>query len=200
MKKIILFLALGLAILATARIVYNKYRVVVPAVDINKSEVGWVGKSISDAHSGKLKLSKAEIQFKNDKLVGGMFEADMSSITCTDISDTTDNRHFIEHIANEDFFEVNKFPTASFTITDVKDLGDDSYEVTGRMKIKDKENPLTFTARVTPAEAGRRVSALITIDRTLYGIEYGAKDKPGSDKDWFILNEFTLNVNIITGA
>jgi len=199
MKKIILYVALTLVILAGVRIVYNKYRVVVPTVDINSSEIGWVGKSISDAHRGKLKLSKAEIQFKNDKLVGGLFEADMSSITCTDIGDTTDNRHFIEHIANEDFFEVNKYPTASFTITEVKDLGDDNYEVTGRMKIKDKENPLTFTAKVTPAEVGRRVSSLITIDRTLYGIEYGAKDKPGSEKDWFILNEFTLNVNIITG-
>ena len=51
MKKVILYIALTLVILAGARIVYNKYRVVVPTVDINSSEIGWVGKSISDAHS-----------------------------------------------------------------------------------------------------------------------------------------------------
>jgi polyisoprenoid-binding protein YceI len=81
----------------------------------------------------------------------------------------------------------------------VKPLGDNKYEVAGQMKIKDKINPITFEATVSKAEKGKRVSAVVNIDRTLYGIEYGAKDKPGSDKDWFILNDFTLNVNIVTG-
>jgi polyisoprenoid-binding protein YceI len=199
MKRNILLIIVALVALLAARIIYNKYRVVLPAVDINQSEIGWSGKSISDTHVGKLKLSKAELQFKNDELIGGMFEADMNSITVTDITDTADNRHFVDHIANEDFFEVNKYPIATFTATSVKPLGDNKYEVAGQMKIKDKINPITFEATVSKAEKGKRVSAVVNIDRTLYGIEYGAKDKPGSDKDWFILNDFTLNVNIVTG-
>ena len=199
MKKSILFVVLLALVLVGSKIIYNKYRVIVPETDINSSEIGWSGKSVSDTHLGKLKLSKAEIQFKNEKLVGGFFEADMTSITCTDITDTADNRGFIEHICNEDFFEVNKYPTASFTVTEVKDLGGDLYEVRGKMKIKNKENPLTFTAKVTPSESGKRLSALLNIDRTLYGIEYGAEGKAGSEKDCFILNDFTLNVNIVTG-
>jgi len=199
MKKTLLLIGLIGVVLVASKIIYNKYRVVVPEVDINSSEIGWSGKSISDGHTGKIKLSKAEIQFKNDKLIGGVFEADMRSITCTDIADTADNRHFIEHIANEDFFEVNKYPTASFIIEQVKDLGENRFEVIGKMKIKNRENQLIFTANVSPASKGKRVSALIDIDRTLYGIEYGAKGKPGSEKDWFILNEFTLNINIVTG-
>jgi hypothetical protein len=67
------------------------------------------------------------------------------------------------------------------------------------MKIKDRENPLSFTTNVSPVGSGKRLSAVMNIDRTLYGIEYAAKDKPGSEKDWFILNDFTLNVNILTG-
>lgn len=196
MNRKFLLIAVLVIVLAASWILYNRYRVVVPEVDINSSEIGWSGKSISDTHSGKLKLSKAEMKFKNGKLVGGMFEADMKSITVADITDTADNRHFLEHIANQDFFEVNKYPTASFTITSVTPRGEDTYDVSGRMKIRDKENPLSFQATVTPEGTGKRVSALVTIDRTLYGIEYGAKDKPGSEKDWFILNEFTLNVNV----
>lgn len=196
MKNKIMLITGAVVVLVASWMFYNKYRVVIPAVDINSSEVGWTGKSISDAHTGKIKLSKAELQFKDGKLIGGTFEADMKSITVTDITDTSDNRHFVEHIANEDFFEVNKYPTATFRTSAVKALTEDTYEVSGIMKIKDKENPITFEAKVLPAENGRRLTALITIDRTLYGIEYGAKDKPGSEKDWFILNEFTLNVNL----
>ena len=198
MKKILLISGI-LLILIVIWMMYNKFRAVIPAVDMNSSEIGWSGKSISDVHTGKLKLSKAEIIFKNGKLSGGSFEADMKSITVTDISDSAENRHLVEHIANEDFFEVNKYPKASFTITEVKELEENRYEVTGRMKIKNRENPLSFTTNVSPAGSGKRLSAVMNIDRTLYGIEYAAKDKPGSEKDWFILNDFTLNVNILTG-
>jgi polyisoprenoid-binding protein YceI len=53
---------------------------------------------------------------------------------------------------------------------------------------------------VLPAgESGRRATATISIDRTLFGIEYGSMGKPGSEKDWFIHNEFVLNVNVVTG-
>ena len=192
-----LFLLVVLIAATSGWLLYNRYRVVVPAVDINNSEVGWSGKSISDVHMGKIQLSKAELKFQGDKLIGGMFEADMKSITVTDIADTADNRYFIEHIGNEDFFEVNKFPTAGFLITNVKSVDESTYEVTGMMKIKDKENPVTFTAKSEDTEKGRRIAAVVNIDRTLYGIEYGAEGKRGSEKDWFILNDFVLNINIV---
>jgi polyisoprenoid-binding protein YceI len=195
-NKILLLFVVVIA--ATAGwFLYNRYRVVVPAVDINNSEIGWSGKSVSDVHMGKIQLSKAEVKFQGGKLIGGMFEADMKSITVTDITDTADNRYFIEHIGNEDFFEVNKYPTAGFVITNVKALGEGAYEVTGTMKIKDKENPVTFTAKSEDTEKGRRIAAVVNIDRTLYGIEYGAEGKRGSEKDWFILNEIVLNINIV---
>ncbi len=195
-NKILLLFVVVIA--ATAGwFLYNRYRVVVPAVDINNSEVGWSGKSVSDVHMGKIQLSKAEVKFQGGELIGGMFEADMKSITVTDITDTADNRYFIEHIGNEDFFEVNKYPTAGFVITNVKALGEGAYEVTGTMKIKEKENPITFTAKSEDTESGRRISAVVTVDRTLYGIEYGAAGKRGSEKDWFILNEIVLNINIV---
>jgi polyisoprenoid-binding protein YceI len=200
MKKIILFIISGSIILVGSWLLYNKYRVIIPPVDISRSEVGWSGKSITGGHAGKLNLSRAEIQIKAGELIGGVFEADMRSITCTDITDTAENRSFMEHIANEDFFEVNKYPTAFFQITQVKKIDSDQYEVTGKMKIKEKDNIVSFTAKVESIKEGKRFSALINIDRTQFGIEYAAKGKPGSEKDWFILNDFTLNVNIVTGA
>lgn len=198
MKKKILGVSLLVLFIGTGWLVYNRFRVVIPAVDVNKSEIAWSAKSLSGPHTGKIMLSKANLEFQGGKLIGGSFEADMTSITVTDISDTADNRHFVEHISDADFFEVNKFPKASFTITKATPLNEQDYEVTGTMRIKEQENPMTFKATVTPAGTGQRVSALVTVDRTKFGIEYGSKGKPGSEPDWFILDEFILNINVVT--
>ncbi len=198
MKKIIL-LALAGAIAVSAWFIYNRNRVVIPPIDKSKSEIGWSGKSITDTHTGKIQLSKAELRFENDVLIGGMFEAEMKSITVTDITEPEENQKLVSHISDADFFEVEKYPTATYTITSVKSLGNDAYELTGNMKIKDKEHPLSFKTQITKTENGKTASATVSIDRTKYGIEYGAQGKPGSEKDWFILNDFMLNINIVVG-
>jgi len=201
MKKNSILLIAGLLIAALAGwFLYNKYRVVIPPVDITRSEIGWSGNSISGGHLGKISLKKAELQFQNGQLRGGSFEADMNSITVTDITDPEENKGLIEHFANEDFFEIKRFPTASFRITEVKPKGEQLYDVSGVMKIKDKEQPLSFETKVVPfGESGHRATATVPVDRTRFGIEYAAKGKPGSEKDWFIFNEFILNINIVSG-
>lgn len=199
MNKKILFTVSGLIVAACAGwFFFNKYRVVVPPVDGSQSEVGWSAKSVTDTHLGKIKLTKAELQFQDSRLVGGSFEVDMNSITVTDITDSQHNQDFINHITTEDFFEVNRFPTASFRITEVARESGNDYRVKGVMKIKEREQPVEFIARVTSTPTGTRTAATLTIDRTAFGIEYGSQGKRGSEKDWFIHNEFVLNVNVVT--
>lgn len=199
MNKKIVFAAAGVVIAtATGWFFFNKYRVVVPPVDVSQSEVGWSAKSVTDTHVGKIKLTKAELQFQDERLVGGFFEADMTSITVTDITDARHNQDFISHITTEDFFEVNRFPTATFRITEVAQQAGNDYRVKGLMTIKGQEQSIEFSASVTPTPTGKRTSATLPIDRTAFGIEYGAEGKRGSEKDWFIHNDFTLHVNVVT--
>ncbi|MFM8912908.1 MAG: YceI family protein [Flammeovirgaceae bacterium] len=199
MSKKLLLTAAGLVVAGLAGwFFYNKYRVVVPPVDGTQSEIGWSAKSVTDTHVGKIKLAKAELQFQNNRLVGGFFEADMNSVTVTDITDAQHNQDFINHITTGDFFEVNRFPTASFRITEANPKAGDEYNIRGVMTIKDREQPVEFTATVTPTPTGKRTSATLSVDRTMFGIEYGAQGKRGSEKDWFIHNEFVLNVNVVT--
>jgi polyisoprenoid-binding protein YceI len=198
-SKNLLIIAGLLVVLAAGWIIYNRYRVVIPPVDITKSEVGWSAKSISDTHEGKVSLSEARLEFSNGKLTGGMFVADMNTIVVTDIADSTDNSHFVAHLTDEDFFETNKFPTASFVITGVTPGENNRYDIAGNMKIKNVEQPVNFEAVMVDDEAGKRLTAQFTIDRTRFGIEYGAQGKRGSEKDWFILNDIFLKVNIVAG-
>jgi polyisoprenoid-binding protein YceI len=177
---------------------YNKYRVVLPIIDTSRSEVGWAGKSVSDTHTGKVKFSKVNLMFQNGRLSGGNFEVDMNSITVEDIKDPQGVKDFIGHISTEDFFEVSKFPTATFKITDVKLTRDQEYLVTGDMTIKGITLPITFPASVTKENHRYRLHANVQVDRTAFGIEYGASGKRGSAKDWFIYNEFLLTVNVLS--
>ncbi|HYQ16096.1 MAG TPA: YceI family protein [Polyangiaceae bacterium] len=52
------------------------------------------------------------------------------------------------HLRSADFFDVEKFPTLTFTSTKVTGSGED-LEVTGNLKIKDQEHPVTLKGEVT---------------------------------------------------
>ena len=194
MKKLMIAGALLIAA-AAGWFLYNKYRVVAPPVDIARSEIGWVGKSIDDAHRGKIQLDTAVVEVQGGVVRSIMVVADMRSISVEDITDPEGNREFVDHIANADFFEVDKYPAARFVSTRVERAADGTYAVTGDLTIKAVTRPVSFTA--TPTADGGSLQATLEIDRTEYGIIYGSRGQVGSEKDWFILDEFTITVNLL---
>jgi len=121
---------------------------------------------------------------------------DMQNITVEDIEDPQGKIDFIGHIANEDFFEVNLYPEAKFVITEVKPTKENEFLVTGDLTIKNITQPTSVTIKITERNQQQFAEATLNIDRTLFGVEYGVKGKKGSDKDWFIYNDFTIKVNL----
>ena len=76
------------------------------------------------------------------KIVGGTFVIDMNSITCTDIKDDQYNAKLVGHLKSDDFFGVEKFPTATFEITGASPIADaaagqPNYNVEGNLTIKE---------------------------------------------------------------
>lgn len=49
------------------------------------------------------------------------------------------------HLKSPDFFDTEKYPVISFVANGMKDLGDDMYELTGDLTIKDITKPVTLT-------------------------------------------------------
>jgi polyisoprenoid-binding protein YceI len=198
MKKNLLILSSVFILAIIAWFIYNKYRVVIPPVDATKSEVGWSAKSVSDTHYGKVQLSKATLEFKDSKLVGGAFEIDMNTITVEDITDAKHKSDFIRHITTGDFFQTDQFPIASFVISNVQPISESEFNVSGDITIKEITKQIQFKTNIRKVNEIRTASATIVLDKNQFGIEYGGKDKPGSQKDWFIYDDFTLNVNIVS--
>ena len=197
MKKLMIA-ALALIAAATGWFLYNKYRVVMPPVDVARSEIGWVGKSIDDAHRGKIQLDSAVVQMQDGTVRSILVVADMRSISVEDITDPEGQREFVDHIANADFFEVDKYAKARFVSTNVERVADGSYAVTGDLTIKGVTRPVSFTAK--PSADGGSLQATLEIDRTAYGIVYGAQGQVGSEKDWFIHDAFAITVNLLYGS
>ena len=197
MKKFVFVVVLLIAS-GAGWFLYNKYRIVLPPVNVDRSEIGWVGKSIDDAHRGKIQLDSARVEVQDGSVRSIMVVADMRSISVEDITDPEGNREFVDHIANADFFEVDKYPTARFVSTSVERAADGTYAVTGDLTIKAVTRPVSFTA--TPSADGGSLQATLEIDRTAYGIVYGAQGQVGSEKDWFIHDAFAITVNLLYGS
>jgi polyisoprenoid-binding protein YceI len=124
-------------------------------------------------------------------LTGGSVEIDMPTITVTDLEGEYKNK-LEGHLKSDDFFGVEKFPTASLIFTKVKSNGKNSYKVTGDITIKGKTESVTFNVSIY----GNKASVSLKIDRTKFDVRYGSTSFFDSLKDNAIYDEFDLVVDL----
>ena len=147
------------------------------AIDTATSKLSWVGKKVTGQHNGTVNLKGGEIDLEGSTLKGGQFEIDMSSIKVLDITDAKNNEKLTGHLKSDDFFGVDKHPTAKFKITSVKPLKgkkDANVEVTGDLTVKGQTKPITFPAMVDVKDGKGFAKGNISVDRTLFNVRYGS--------------------------
>ncbi|OIQ30794.1 MAG: lipid-binding protein [Bacteroidetes bacterium MedPE-SWsnd-G2] len=160
------------------------------AVKVADSEITWKGHKVTGEHSGTITLKEGKLTFEGDELKGGSFVMDMTTINTTDMEGEYKQK-LDGHLKADDFFGVEKFPTASLKFTKVEGAGG-TYKVTADLTIKGITNPVTFDLAV----AGNTATSALKIDRTKYGIKYGSATFFDGIKDKAIYDEFDLNVNL----
>lgn len=143
------------------------------------SDVHWWGykiaKSQASSHDGTVNVKSGNIVVKDSKVVGGSFVLDMTSISATDVKDAETKAKLDGHLKNGDFFEVEKFPTAEFTITAVKPSTDKVWNstITGNLTVKGKTNAISFPAKVGVSKG---VASIVTdkfsFDRQKFDVAY----------------------------
>lgn len=147
-------------------------------VQTEKSTVKWLGKKLLGQHGGTVTLAKGSVVLNNGILGGGEFTIDMNSIKCTDITDADMNARLIGHLKSDDFFAVEKFPTAQLKITKVMRLTDPDkagqYVVTADLTIKGITNPVEFPVTLSSKGKTYSASANIVIDRSKWDVRYGS--------------------------
>ncbi|MBW6489771.1 MAG: YceI family protein [Lentimicrobium sp.] len=172
-------------------------------VDLQTSNVEWVGTKPTGKHNGTISLSSGELMLTDGSIVGGKFMIDMNSIVNLDLTDEESNGKLVGHLKSEDFFEVESYPTSVFEITSVAVLegnADATHNITGNLTMKDVTKSITFPAMVTISDSGVSASSpAFIIDRVQWNVKYGSKSLFANLKDNFINDEISLSINLNAG-
>jgi len=158
-------------------------------VDVSKSTINWVGKKVTGEHSGTVNFKSGSLVFKKNKLTGGSFIVDMTSLTATDLTGEYLGK-LNGHLKSEDFFGTEKNPTSTLVFKTIATKGNGLYTVNADLTIKGKTNPVTFDLTVN----GNTATTAFNVDRTKYDIKYNSKSFFESIGDKAIYDEFELKV------
>lgn len=164
------------------------------SVNVSKSELKWTGKKVTGEHWGHINLKKGSLMIKDDKLAGGKFKIDMNSLTCKDLENPEWNQKLVGHLKSDDFFSVDKFPTATLTIKESGSFKNGEAEVKADLTIKGITEEIMFNAK----KVDNTFTASITVDRTKYDVRYGSGKFFDNLGDNMIYDDFILDVKIVT--
>jgi rhodanese-related sulfurtransferase len=149
-------------------------------VDVKNSRVEWIGRNLNLRHIGQLAILEGEvvIAFGAPSKVGVI--VDMQSLTNFDLQDAHDRDMLISHLKSGDFFAVERFPTASLTLTGLEAQTEVCPEApgwiaTGELTVKGMSHPVRLPAIVAPQPDGSiKIHAAFDIDRILWDVLYGS--------------------------
>ena len=145
-------------------------------------------------HYGTIEFSEGHFIKTGDVITGGEFIIDMHSIKNTDIDKEDANASLVEHLKNEDFFDVEKFPTAKLVITNVIYHDQTHMKIVANLTIKGVTKPVDFQAEVD--FKSKSMSTRFKIDRTRWDINYGSKSVTDSLKDSVISDAIGFEVTL----
>lgn len=106
------------------------------------------------------------------------FSIDINSID-------TRNKDRDDHLCSPDFFDAETYPKMTFSATSIKKTGENQYDVTGDMTIRDQTKPVTFDITFegqTKDPWGNEVagfSGSTTINRKEFGLTWNSALETG---------------------
>ncbi|MCB0551512.1 MAG: YceI family protein [Phaeodactylibacter sp.] len=167
-------------------------------VSVEKSNIVWNGYKVTGSHTGNVQLKSGNLDFDGDKLVGGSFEIDMASITCNDLEGEWAQK-LVGHLKSDDFFGVEKYPTAKFVITQVVSRGTPGdYKVVGDITIKGITKQIKFFTNVKNDGGQKVATAEVKVDRSDFNVRFGSGSFFDNLGDKTIYDEFDLKIELVT--
>ncbi|RLD64724.1 MAG: YceI family protein [Bacteroidetes bacterium] len=162
-------------------------------VNTKASSIEWLGKKITGQHEGNIQIKSGYFDLADDKITAGNFLIDMTTITNSDIESKQYNKKLVGHLKSDDFFGVEKHPTAKFVVTQSTKFSDRKATITGDITIKEKTESISFEV----VRSGKEYKAKIEIDRSKFDIKYGSTSFFDDLGDKAIYDIFTLDVKLV---
>jgi polyisoprenoid-binding protein YceI len=176
-------------------------------LDSASSTLTWKGFKPGGEHTGVVSVSEGTINIENNNIVSGSFIIDLNTINDLDQTDPNMNAKLVGHLKSPDFFDVAKFPTASFEIVSVSEIAEGAapaegaikttHQVTGNLTMKGITKSISFPAEIVKTESSvKAITPPFSINRTEWGVNYGSKSIFAELKDKFINDEIVIVLNL----
>ncbi len=170
-------------------------------VDTNASTIEWGGRKPTKTHTGTIQITSGSFTTSLDNTIeSGDFIINMKSITVTDLAPGDGKENLEGHLMGTvegkegDFFNTNKYPEGIFEVTGVKMEGGKTW-LEGNLTLKDVTKNIKFPVNVS-FEGDKMLlqSEPFTLDRTLWGINFGSKSVFDNLGDKFINDDMEITV------
>jgi len=141
------------------------------AISPDNSKVEFVAAKVTRSHNGSFKRFTGKVE-----LAGGVVGNGRVSIDIDADSVVTDEDALTAHLKTADFFDVAKFPKATFVSTKIEPgSSPDQYKVTGNFELHGVKKSITFPATIQLAPDSVSVNAEFSINRQDFGLAFPGK-------------------------
>ena len=139
-----------------------------------QSEISFVSRQMGSPVEGRFRSFDAQVSLDPTQLAAAkiVLVVDLASATLASTDTETELRQ-------SDWFDVKKFPQASFTSSAVKSAGPGRMEVVGSFSLKGRSRPLTVSVALTQSGGVTTATGAFTIKR----LDFKVGDGDWADTD-----------------
>ena len=135
------------------------------AVNPSNSKIEFVGAKVTASHDGGFTDFSGKVDLAEP------VEQSRIEITIQTASLYADKEKLTKHLKSPDFFDVEKFPTATFRSTGIKKEGP-QHTITGDLTLHGVTKRISFPATIQVTDAQVKANAEFSINRKDFGIVY----------------------------
>jgi len=159
------------------------------AIDSATSKIEWTGAKITGKHDGSFAKFTGAIE-----VPGGKAEAGMVHLVIDTTSLTADPDKLAGHLKSPDFFDVQKYPTATFDSTSIAATpggpNGATHAITGNLTLHGQTKSITFPATISTDGGKITAKSEFSIARKDFGLVY-----PGMPND-LIKDDVSIRLTI----
>jgi polyisoprenoid-binding protein YceI len=145
-----------------------------------KGVVSFEGSKVTGSHTCDFSMVSGEFKFIDNKIEDSSihFRVQAKDFVCDKETRTQWTDSFEKHLRGEDFFAVEKYPTATFVSNEIRSApgeGGITHTLSGALTIRGVTKTISFPAIITYANSLLRGRAEFSIQRKDFGIVYPGK-------------------------
>jgi polyisoprenoid-binding protein YceI len=136
------------------------------------SKVEFVAAKVTRSHQGSFRQFAGKIDLAPNSTPDSRVTIDIETGSVV-----TDEPQLTDHLKTADFFDVAKYPKATFVSTKIEpsNTGGATHTVTGNLELHGVKKSITFPATIQVTLDNAAVDAEFAIDRKDFGIVYAGK-------------------------